>query len=53
MIEGKTPARFPNRPVTRFIPASLVMHTLLIEAALTSTPTLEKELGEYKSKKKQ
>lgn len=52
-LQGKTPCRFPDRPVTHFIPTRFVLHQLLLEAAMLSHPTLDKDLGEFKCKKKQ
>ena len=51
-IQGKTLCRFPDRPVFKFIPTRQVIHQLLIEAALSSYPNLEKELAEAAKKKK-
>lgn len=52
LIQGKIPCRFPDRPVTKFIPSRMVMYQLLLEAAMVSFPTLEQDLGEFKCKKK-
>ena len=51
-LQGKTACRFPERPVVKFIPSRQVLHDLLIEAAMTSYPNLEKELVDAKGKKK-